>query len=237
MVDTDKIRKRKKKKEGGEGDKSIDKEDVKDKRGSKSKKSKNKTPKNKKSKGGDDDVKKLLFAIANMDMFSRTMSEHKGAGMGKQQRKVMDDVTSDMVSEVVNFMGVFDVTDISGKYGYDWKGILEHLTHNRDVKGSRYKTNSNDPSSKDIKKLLDCIANILLYAEGNVRRVEEMDNPNVRDTITKDVSEVIYNEYKKVISRCEVQRVAERHGYSWKDDVIKGVLEDQDLEELISRKG
>jgi len=231
MVDKEKIRKRKQKGGSPSGDDKSIKDSIKESKKKKSGSSSSATNRSSTPNKGDD-IKPLLFAVANMDMFGRTLSEYGERDVSGNKASILDDVSSEISSKCVDFMGVFDIPGIADSNGYDWKEILQHLSTRKDITGSKYRDKGGNPTKQQVKDSLDCIANMILYVEGNVRALEDKNDMSTRDEVSLDVYEVVHEQYKKIISTCEVQRIAEKNGYSWKEDIIKGVLEDQDIEEM-----
>jgi len=231
MVDPEKIKKRKEKKEGGgdskqsESKKKEMREKAKDERPKQSPRSVNK----------DGDVKRLLFVLGNIHLYPRTMSGFAKEQMSGMGQKVLESVASDISSESLDFMGVFGVREICDEYGYDFDEITHHISRG-DRYGKQYDLEEENVKKSDVKDLLDCIANCLLYVEGMMRKVDNDDDPGFREEKTSEVAEMVYDEFKDIISTLGVQKVAEKNGYSWKEDIIKGVLEDQDYDDMMERK-
>lgn len=183
--------------------------------------------------GGTEDVKRLLFCLANMDAYTRLVVEKDFGVFNKAQSSIKDEFARDVSGEIVNFLGVFDVRDVCDNYGYSWSNILETSIERNDLLGESMSTNSGNPSDEEIKDLLDCIANVLLFVEGNLREKQETDDQSMRDSTVEAVSENIYDRFTDIISRAEVHNIAERRGYDWKEDVIEDVLANQDFEERV----
>lgn len=183
--------------------------------------------------GGTGDIKTLLFTLANMDAYTRVVVDYEFSGFNNAQEKVKNDFAKDVSGEITNFLGVFNIRDITNKYGYEWKNILSIAINNQDMGGETLKTNSGNQTSSDIRDLLDCIANVILFVEGNVRSKEEKDNTAMKDKVQLRIAKGMYEQYNEIISRNEVQKIAEKHGYDWKDDILKGVLTEQDFEKRI----
>ena len=231
MVDPEKIKKRKeKKKEDREPTQSGEEKSKVEK-----KNRNNKSKKSPRSTDYDGDVKSLLFVLGNMYLYPRTMSGFAKSQMSGKGKKVLENVASNISSESLDFMGVFGVEQICDEYGYDFDEITDHISGG-DKYGNNYRSEEDEVDGSDVKDLLDCIANCFLYVEGIIRKVEDNDSPNFREKKSAEVAEMVYGEYKEIISTLGVQRVAEKSGYSWKDDIIKGVLEEQDYDGLIERK-
>lgn len=91
---------------------------------------------------------------------------------------------------------------------------------------------SASPSSKkgvpigDAEDILRAIANVLLYAEGKYRAVEEPSN--AREESSKVAADNIYEQYAELASQYEVQLIAEKYGIDWEEDIIIDVLKEQD---------
>lgn len=91
---------------------------------------------------------------------------------------------------------------------------------------------SADPDSKsgvprsDAVEVLKAIANVLLYAEGKSRAVEEPDN--TREEYSKIAADNLYEQYTEITSLYEVQLIAEKYGIDWEEDIIMEVLKEQD---------
>jgi hypothetical protein len=231
MVDPEKIKKRKEKKKGNDESKESEskKEEIREK--GKNKQSKQ-SPR---STDYDGDVKRLMFVLGNIYLYPRTMSGFAKSQMSGKGKKVLTSVASDISSESLDFMGVFGVQQICDEYGYDFDEITDQISGG-DKYGKNYMSNEDKVDGSDVKDLLDCIANCLLYVEGIMRKVEDNDSPDFREEKSAEVAEMVYGEYKEIISTLGVQKIAEKSGYSWKDDIIKGVLEEQDYDDLIERK-
>jgi len=43
----------------------------------------------------------------------------------------------------------------------------------------------------------------------------------------------MYDRYTTIVSRTNVQRIAERHGFDWQEDIINFVLQEQDLDDRL----
>lgn len=181
--------------------------------------------------GDTEDIKRLLFTLSNMEVFTRILKDYEAEGMNPAQMRVKEEFSADVSNEITNFLGVFGVQDIIDDYGYDWSHILDLTANKRDMTGKSLKTNSGNVKKEDVKELLDCIANVILFVEGNIRAKEEKDDDkmDMRDKTIKFVAEKMYEQYKDIISKNRVQRISERHGYDWQKDVLQDVLENQDF--------
>lgn len=186
--------------------------------------------------GDTEDIKRLLFALANMDGYPRIVAEYDFDQFNKAQSKIKEEFAKDVSGEVTNFLGVFGVDEVADKYGYGWGNILDIVMSNQDMTGRTLRTNSGNVSKGDVKELLDAIANIILYVEGSLRSKQDMDNKKQRDATIEVVAENIYEQYKTILSRNEVQNISERHGYDWQNDILKGVLTEQDFESKLKSK-
>lgn len=187
------------------------------------------------SGGGTEDIKRLLFCLGNLDLYTRMVGEYEYRGLDKSQKKIKDEVASSFAGEITNFLGVFDVAEIADEYGYSWEQITNTIASNQDKIGRSMNTNPGNAKKRDVKELLDCIANIVLYVEGTKHAEEDKDNKNRRDEVTLVIADAIHDAYQSILSEVEVQRIAERHGYDWESDVLKGVLENQDFESKLEQ--
>jgi len=178
---------------------------------------------------GTQDVKQLVFCLANMDAYARIVAEKEFDVFNQAESTIKDEFARDVSGEIVNFLGVFNVRDICDRYGYSWQNILETAIDRGDILGESMRTNSGDPDRDEIKDLLDCIANVLLFVEGNLRDKQQKENKKVRDSTIEVVSENVYDRYTTITSKTEVQNIAERYGYDWNEDIIQGVLSNQDF--------
>jgi hypothetical protein len=230
MVDIDKIKERKSKKKRGNED---DVEKV--KKAKKNKKDGRKKKTGSAKKTGDGDIKNLMFVIGNMYLYPNTMAGFAKKKLSGKGKKILDDVSKDISSEMLDFMGVFGVEEIGNNYGYEFEEISDQIS-NGDKYGKSYPTKESKAKRSDVKDLLDCIANGMLFVEGIMRRDDDDGESNFRDKKSAEIAELMYDEFKDIISTLGVQRIAEKYGYSWKEDIIKGVLEDQDYDELIESK-
>lgn len=230
MVDIDKIKERKKKKSKDDSGKAEKAKEVK-----KNQKDGRKKKTGSARKTGDGDIKNLMFVVGNMHLYPRTMAGFAKKKMSGKGKKILDDVSKDISSEILDFMGVFGVEKIADNYGYDFEEVTSRISQG-DKYGRDYRTKENKAKRSDVKDLLDCIANGMLFVEGIMRRDQGDDESNFRDKKSAEVAELMHDEFKDVISTLGVQRIAEKYGYSWKEDIIKGVLEDQDYDELIDNK-
>jgi hypothetical protein len=79
----------------------------------------------------------------------------------------------------------------------------------------------------DVSKVLEAVANMLIYAEGNMRASEDPETK--RESVENDVMEVIYEQYTEFIADNGVQLICEKRGVDWQGDVIKKVIQDQDF--------
>lgn len=231
MVDIEKIKERKNKKENK--DKSKKKKKKKDDQRTKSRRTQAEPHPAKSNDDGD--IKSLLFVIGNFHLYPRTMSGYAKKGMEGKSKKILESVASDITSETIDFMGVFGVEHICRKYDYEFDEIVDHIASG-DKYGKMFDAKESRGKRSDVKDLLDCIANCLLYVEGVRRKPSGEDDPNFRVKKSAEVAEVMHEEFKDVISALNVQKIAEKNGYSWKDDIIKGVLEDQSYDDIIERK-
>lgn len=191
--------------------------------------------KSKTSGSGTEDIKTLLFTLANMDAYTRVLIDYDSENFNRAQEQAKEDFARDVAGEITNFLGVFDVRSITDKYGYDWKNVMETAIENKDMGGQSLRTNSGDVDREDVKELLDCIANVILFIEGTLRDKQNKDNLGMKQRTIMNVSKSVYDQYKDIISKNEVQRIAERHGYDWKEDVIEDVLENQDFKSKINQ--
>lgn len=241
MVDKDKLdnlrkKKKKKRKEKKRGS-------GKSSRGKKKEKEKTKKQKLEEFKGGGsgsgksrgtEDIKRLLFTLGSIDLFTRRAADYEEEGMNPANKSIKEDVGEEFVGEVTSFLGVFNVPEISNKYGYSWENILRVIPSNNDKSGDTLETNDGNVSKKDVNELLKCIANIVLLAEGTKVAKEEKDNTDRRDEVTRKFTTVLHNYYQELLSESRVQTVAEKHGYDWQDDILMDVLENQDFEGRLS---
>lgn len=198
-------------------------------------KSSSSTSTSKPKTGSTEDIKRLLFALGNLDLYTRLIKEHNFDGIDKSSRNVKNDVCQDVSGEVTNFMGVFNVPKIASNYGYSWENIVNVATKNQDMTGDSLNTNSGKVKKPDIKELLDCIANIILYVEGTKRHIENKDDKNRRDEIKYIISDAMHKHYEEILSTVGIQKIAEKYGYDWKSDILEGVLTDQDFESKIKQ--
>lgn len=182
---------------------------------------------------GTEDVKRLLFCLGNMDAYTRVVAEKEFSAFNQSQSVIKEEFARDVSGEIVNFLGVFNVRDVCDNYGYSWQNILQTSIDKQDLLGETLRTNSGDPNKGEIKDLLDCIANVLLFVEGNLREKQEKDNKTQRDATIESVSENLYDRYTTMVGRAGVQNIAERNGFDWQDDILTGVLSDQDFESKI----
>jgi len=187
----------------------------------------------KKAGSGTEDVKRLLFCIANMDAYTRIVAEAEFDEFNQSQSVIKEEFARDTSGEIVNFLGVFNVRDVCTEYGYSWDNIMETTIDRNDLLGETLQTNSGNPNKSELKDLLDCVANILLFVEGNLRDKQSKDKQTQRDATIEVVSENIYDRFTEIVSRTEVQNIAERNGFDWQNDIIQGVLSDQDFESRV----
>lgn len=180
-----------------------------------------------------EDIKRLLFALANMDAYTRVVKDYGFDGFNRSEEKVKDNFANDVSGEIVGFLGVFDVRDIAEKYGYDWSDVMSIALNNKDMGGDTMPSRDGKVSREDIKDLLDCIANVILYIEGVNLDRSNKNNPSLEDRVIKRISGGMQDQYEEIVSKAEVQKVSERHGYDWENDIIMGVVSDQDFESKI----
>jgi hypothetical protein len=185
------------------------------------------------SDGGTEDVKKLLFCLANMDAYTRVVINHDFDVFNAAQSSIKEEFAKDVSGDIVDFLGLFNVRDIIESYGYSWKNALERAVDKGDIDGSGLRTNSGNPTDDEIEDMLKCIANVLLVVEGSVREKEQSDDVSQRDKTEKSVAENMYDRYTTIVSRTNVQRIAERHGFDWQEDIINFVLQEQDLDDRL----
>lgn len=185
------------------------------------------------SGGGTEPVKRLLFTGAAMHSYIKTL-QNSDVGEGSQQvARVKNDLLEDLSGEIINFLGVHKFDQIADEYGYSWDSILSRMKNNKDMSGSSLQTNPGDPSKSHVKELLMGVANIMLYVEGIKLDVEGKSDPSPREEIKGSVASGVAGYFEEIVSRNEVQRIAEQHGFDWEQDIIQGVLEDQDFESKI----
>jgi hypothetical protein len=229
MVDREKIRKRKRsssdQSSGGESIKDVA-EDAKKRSSSRRETS---------ASSGGDDIKRLMFCLGNTLLYSRTLSGFSKQRVGGKKANVLETVSSDITGEMIDFMGVFGVRNIGEKYGCNFKDVLDAI-EGGDKFGKSIDSDEGNVSKSDVKDLLDCLANVILYTEGIYRKADNSDDEGFRDEKTAAVAGELYDEFKDLASRFKVQRIAEKHGYSWKEDILKTVLEDQDYEKIMEDK-
>lgn len=185
--------------------------------------------------GEQEDIKTLLFTLGNIELFTSTLKQADLNGISKADKKIKNDVVQDVRSEVVDFLGVFNAYQLSEKYGYGWKQILEHIKTKKDRTGSKMSTNDGKVQKQHVRDLLDCIANITLYTEGVMRQAESKKKQNRTTKTTRIVSESLFEFEKQVISQTGVQRIAEKYGWDWKDDILMNVLDGQDFSSKIEQ--
>jgi len=180
------------------------------------------------TEGGTEDIKRLLFCLGNMDAYTRVVIDYDFPQLNKAQKGIKEEFAKDVSGEIVNFLGLFDIDDVCDKYGYSWKNVLETSIESQDMVGKTLQTNPGNPSKGDVRDLLDAIANVILYIEGNYRDKKNQDNKSQREATIEVVSENIYESYKTIIGRTNVQTIAEKHGYDWQEDILEGVLDGRD---------
>lgn len=98
-------------------------------------------------------------------------------------------------------------------------------------KSSSSSVKKGNVSRKHIKKVLMAIANSILYAEGRVRELE--DPENAREEYSELVANNMYEQYSDITSQYEVQRIAEKYGFDWSEDIVSEVLEEQDYLDMV----
>lgn len=84
---------------------------------------------------------------------------------------------------------------------------------------------------KDGREILRAIANMVLYAEGTLRALDDPDN--AREKKKKEIAETAYNQVTDIISEKRVQRICEKYGIDWQEDIIEDVLKEQDYDSKV----
>lgn len=251
MVDRDKLERLRNKKSGKSSSGGGSKKKSSSKSGKKKKRSKKKTKKEKTKKqkleefkggsssggGGDGtgDIKRLLFTLGSIDLFTRRAADYEEDGMNPANKTIKEDVGEEVVGEVTSFLGVFDVPQIADRYGYSWDNIIRVIPSNDDRVGDTLETNDGNVKKRDVKSLLKCIANILLFAEGTKVAKENKPKKDRRDRVTMKFTGVLHNYYNELISESQVQRISEKYGFDWKEDILMDVLENQDFEKELKK--
>lgn len=189
--------------------------------------------KNTKTSGGKTNgIKRLVFCIANMNIASRKLDEFVG-DVSPKKKQVIEGFSSDLSGKVIEFAGAFNLEEILDKTDSSFDDTMEHILDKKDKSGDGFEMDTSSCSKSDVEDLLKCIGNIFLYVEGHNRIDEYQDEVSAKNEIKSVAANVLQGVFEDYISLLGVQKIAERNGYDWEEDIIKGILSDQNMKEIV----
>lgn len=109
------------------------------------------------------------------------------------------------------------------------KSQKEKLDQFKKSSGVSVDSGSDSVTAGEFAKVLEAIANNLLFVEGSKLESENVDSKRKR--FENEIYKASYTEYTEVVSRNGIQRICEKYGVDWQSDVIEQVVQNQDIDE------
>lgn len=160
-------------------------------------------------------------------MVDRDRIRKRSKGSSKSKKKDSSSVSS----------GRSGSKDKSGGGGIDLDDRTKQDTYGDKMEKMKGNTGGTSASTmikrSHAAKVLESMANILLYVEGKMRSTEDCQNK--REEIEHGIYSTIYDEFTKFVGQYDVQAICERYNIDWQEDVVEAVLQDQNFDNNLDK--